>query len=138
MHQKWLMAVATTALVIVAAPMALADKHATPGNRTGGMSSERMDPGGMDNSNTQNQEGATRGMDRAQERMSDQGREHGKAAKKDKGKKKAKKDKKDKSKNENRDREDRQAKKRDSDTEMDRDKEIKMDLEKEKVKKGKN
>jgi hypothetical protein len=57
MYQKWLMAVATMALVIVAAPKTLADKHATPGNRTGGMSSERMGPGGMDNSNIKNQEG---------------------------------------------------------------------------------
>jgi hypothetical protein len=141
MHQKWLMAVATMALLLSATPMALAGKHAAPGDRTGGMSSERMGPGGMDNSNAQNQEGATRGMDRAQERMSDQGREHGKAAKKDKDKKKAKKDKKEKkekSKNKTRDREDRQVNKQDRDTNMDREKEIDVDMEKGKVKRGKN
>ncbi|MDH3514976.1 MAG: hypothetical protein OEM83_08945, partial [Gammaproteobacteria bacterium] len=74
MKQKWLMSVATLALIMGTTPIALAGKHVSPGNRSGGMSSELMGPAGMENSNAQNQEGATRGLDRAQERMSDQGR----------------------------------------------------------------
>lgn len=92
MQQILLSAVAAMAIVIGTSPAALADKHGAPGGRA--MSSELLGPPGAGNSNAQNQEGATRGLDRAQERMSDQGRAHSKALDKDKAAKKPKKQKK--------------------------------------------
>ena len=138
MKQKWLMSVATLALIMGTTPIALAGKHVSPGNRSGGMSSELMGPVGMENSNAQNQEGATRGLDRAQERMSDQGRAHSEAGKKDKGTKKAKKAKKEKkakNKYENRDQDDRLAGKRGKDEtgDMKKDKDNVMEKEKDMV-----
>ncbi len=111
MHKKWLTVVTAMALIFGATQMSVADKGGAPGARAGGMSSDHMSPTGQADSNAQNREGATRGMDRAQERMSDQGQEHGK------GGQKAKKHKKNKDEHKNRE--------RDKDKDKDKDQEKK-------------
>jgi hypothetical protein len=60
------------------------------GGTPGGMSGNHMSPSGQTNNNAQFNPDATRGLDRAQERMSDQGAAHQKATAQEKKQDKAK------------------------------------------------
>jgi len=65
-----------TALLLGVTPLVMAEKAGAPGGRAGGMSADHMSRTGQDNTNAQHQEGASRGLDRAEERMSEEGLEH--------------------------------------------------------------
>lgn len=54
------------------------------GSRAGGMSGDHMSAGGRDNSNARHRSDSIQGLERAQERMSEQGKAHQKATEQEK------------------------------------------------------